>query len=79
MCVAGLDAIGGLPELMTNFSVATAQRAVRWCEEEDADSVMVIVMAGRAEAFVGALGLKPGGCNEAVMRQRLAALLAALA
>jgi hypothetical protein len=74
--VAGLDAIGGLPELMTNFSAATALRAVRWCEEEDADSVMVIVMAGRAEAFVDALGLKPGGCNEAVLRQRLAAMSA---
>ena len=44
------------------------------CEEEDADRVMVIVMAGRAEAGVGALGLKPGGCNEAVLRQRLATL-----
>ena len=68
--------MGGLPKLMADFSSSIASRALRWCEEEDADSVAVILLAGRVEAFVGALGLKPGGCNDTVMRQRLAAIMA---
>ena len=62
---------------MTNLSASVAQRALQWCEEEDADSIAVIVLAGREEAFLRALQLKMGGCNEAVVRQRLAAVAAA--
>ena len=59
---------------MTALSGSVARRALQWCEAEDADSIAVIVLAGQQEAFLDALQLKPGGCNETVVRQRLEAV-----
>ena len=75
--IEGLGAVEGLPELMLGLSAGVQGRALRWCEEEDADSVAIIAEAGRSDAFVGALELKAGGCNETVLKKRLAGLVAA--
>ena len=74
MVASRLAVVEGLPELMAHLSHATQLRALQWCEAEDAASVTILVLAGRSDAFVRALHLKPGGCNEVVVRQRLAEL-----
>ena len=74
--VPGLDAVVGLPELLVGLGPRTQQRALKWAQEEDAASVRIIVEARQGDAFLAALGLKAGGCNEIVLRQRLAAIAA---
>ena len=72
--IPGLETVRGLPALMAHLSSSAQTLALRWCQQEDADSVAVIVLAERTDAFVRALGFKAGGCNETVVRRRLASL-----
>ena len=53
--------------------------ALRWCEENEADSVQLILLAGLDDSFVAALGLKAGGAREIVVRRRLDELRSGLA
>ena len=71
-----MDEIRGLKPVVAHLSHSNQQLALQWCRQEDADSVLAIVAAGQAEAFIQALGLKQGGCNETALRTRLNELTA---
>ena len=46
--------------------------AVKWCEDNEADSVAMVIEAEQDDSFVAALSLKPGGVREICIRKRLA-------
>ena len=72
--VPGLDMIEGLAALVHGLPAHIQAAAVKWCEENDAPSVVMIVAAEFDDAFVAALSLKQGGASEVGVRKRLAAL-----
>ena len=52
--------------------------AVQWCQDNEADSVALLIYAEADDAFVAALSLKPGGVREISVRKRLAEARAAM-
>ena len=70
--VPGLDALNGLASLVKDLPAHIQAAAVKWCEDNEAWSVGIIVEAEADDAFVAALSLKPGGMSEIVVRKRLA-------
>ena len=70
--VPGLDAFKGLASLVKDLPAHIQAAAVKWCEENEAWSVDMIVEAEQDDAFVAALSLKPRGTSEIVVRKRLA-------
>ena len=63
----------GLCALVKFLAPETQAAALAWCIEMDTSSVEVIVAVEADDAFVSALGLKPGGLNMGLVRKRLAA------
>jgi hypothetical protein len=72
--VPGLDMIEGLAALVHGLPAHIQAAAVKWCEENDAPSVAMIIAAEFDDDFVAALSLKQGGASEVGVRKRLAAL-----
>ena len=77
--VPGLDAIDGLSSLVAGLPSHIQAAAVKWCEDDEAYSVSLIIEAENDDAFVSALSLKPGGTSEITVRKRLAKARAELA
>ena len=65
---------GELPRLVglvAHLPPRSQTAAYQWCVESDTWSVAVIVELGQEEAILAALGLKPGGNSELIVRKRL--------
>jgi len=76
---AGLVKVAGLAQLVAHLSANHQAMALKWCEENDADSVHAIVMTEMDDAFIASMSLKVGGVNEVLLRKRLAAIRDAMA
>ena len=72
--VEGLERVGGLAKLVTHLSADHQAAALKWCEDNDADTVEGICLAEMDDAFVASMSLKAGGVNEVMVRKRLAAI-----
>ena len=67
----GLNTVEGLVGLVAHLPPRSQTAAYQWCVESDTWSVAVIVELGQEEAILAALGLKPGGNSELIVRKRL--------
>jgi len=66
--------INGLAALVDYLAPEMQAAALKWCQETDTPSVQVLVLAAQDEAFLAALGVKPKGNTETMLRARLAAV-----
>lgn len=66
--------VDGLATLVDYLAPEMQAAALKWCQETDTPSVQVLVLAAQDEAFLAALGVKPKGNTETMLRARLAAV-----